>query len=585
MKHLIVTFLFTMLASALCAQGQWVELNHDFSKATPFSKIRVKAKASPFRNVMNIGINFSEAPNGEKKGTYWFDTYSLVIKDGAQVIEASSLPKDEDNKKWRVYDFGKYLYFRDAQENAHFNTIQVWVTDITPQEARHETAMKDAGKSPENAIRALRNDEITLPDFLKTMENSDVPGLYVPELDDCLSKYLNNPTAREVIEITYRKMLTKHVGAAKHLAFMLCNSTSDASKWYEILQQLPLAPRSSNMVTTEGECLKYSGKLSKAILFPDGRAIIYDFENVRIDGYDGFPALKRSMGNYLGGHSAFLYNPSGPCLLGYLKEQGTGLDECLHPTSPFGSRSITWYSFYDLSAGATIDFRTGQISSSYLGYATSEEAVSAINEKIDIAEKERQAEAQRQKEAAKKTLLTKLSCPNAKHPHVIDLGLPSGTKWACCNVGAKTPTDDGGYYAWGETASKSKCTAESYTGYNRQYDLSGTYSDAARAKWGGSWRMPTRKQMVELFYNCNYQWVELDGLRGMLFTGRNGKSIFFPAAGYFWYGDVEGGCGNYWTSTPNGYYVWKFQFCSDSDVDIIHTRFRYRGNSVRPVRW
>ena len=40
-------------------------------------------------------------------------------------------------------------------------------------------------------------------------------------------------------------------------------------------------------------------------------------------------------------------------------------------------------------------------------------------------------------------------CPNHNHPHMIDLGLPSGTKWACCNVGAKSPEDYGGYYAWG----------------------------------------------------------------------------------------------------------------------------------------
>lgn len=46
------------------------------------------------------------------------------------------------------------------------------------------------------------------------------------------------------------------------------------------------------------------------------------------------------------------------------------------------------------------------------------------------------------------------SCPDSHHPHLIDLGLPSGTKWACCNVGAQKPEDYGGYYAWGETAEK-----------------------------------------------------------------------------------------------------------------------------------
>lgn len=585
MKQAILTFLFAMVANVLCAQGQWVQMDRDFSKSTPFSKIRVKAKASIFRNVMNIGIDFSERPNGVGKGEYWFDTYSLRIKDNGKLIEASSLPKDESDKKWRVYDFGKYLYYKEAQDNAYFNTIQVWVTGITQREAEREMAMKEAGKSPENAVSALNNGDISLADFFQIMENSTTPEQYLSKLDDCLSKHLDKPSDRAEIERGFRKMLKKDESIAKHLAFMLCNSTSSVEEWYELLKQLPLAPRASNELTTAGKCLTFKGKLSKAVLFPDGRAIIYDFENATAAGYDDFSDLKRAMGNYLGGHPAFMYTPSGTCLLGYLKLQGTGFDEQLKPTHPFGKDDISWNTFYDLTAGATFDFRTGLITSNYLGYATCDEAVTTINEKIESAEKEREAARKVRQEAAKKNLLAKLGCPNSKHPHYVDLGLPSGTKWACCNVGAATPTDDGGYYAWGETTSKSRCTAESYTGYNTQYDISGTYSDVARAKWGGSWRMPTRKQMAELFYNSNYQWVDLDGVRGMLFTGRSGKSIFLPAAGFYWYGDYEGSCGDYWTSTPDGYYVWKFQFCSDSDVDIIHTRFRYRGNSVRPVRW
>ena len=47
-----------------------------------------------------------------------------------------------------------------------------------------------------------------------------------------------------------------------------------------------------------------------------------------------------------------------------------------------------------------------------------------------------------------------LTCPDNNHPHIIDLGLPSGTKWACCNVGASIPEGYGYYYAWGETETK-----------------------------------------------------------------------------------------------------------------------------------
>ena len=54
------------------------------------------------------------------------------------------------------------------------------------------------------------------------------------------------------------------------------------------------------------------------------------------------------------------------------------------------------------------------------------------------------------------------SCPDANHPHAIDLGLPSGTKWACCNVGASAPEQYGGYYAWGETHEKSVYNWDTY---------------------------------------------------------------------------------------------------------------------------
>ena len=63
------------------------------------------------------------------------------------------------------------------------------------------------------------------------------------------------------------------------------------------------------------------------------------------------------------------------------------------------------------------------------------------------------------------------SCPDNKHPHMIDLGLPSGTKWACCNIGAEKPEGYGGYYAWGETQTKSTYNDDTYLYYkNKEYD-------------------------------------------------------------------------------------------------------------------
>ena len=186
------------------------------------------------------------------------------------------------------------------------------------------------------------------------------------------------------------------------------------------------------------------------------------------------------------------------------------------------------------------------------------------------------------------------SCPNSNHPHWIDLGLPSGTKWACCNVGANTPEQYGYYYAWGETSPKSVYDWDTYqygSGWddvvNIGSDIAGTVYDAATANWGAPWRMPSLAQICELRDNTTYTWTTENGVYGQKFTGSNGGTLFFPAAGDRSYSDLEfaGSFGNYWSSTlyesnpgsacrlgigPGAAY-WDFSL-------------RHYGQSVRPVR-
>ena len=132
-----------------------------------------------------------------------------------------------------------------------------------------------------------------------------------------------------------------------------------------------------------------------------------------------------------------------------------------------------------------------------------------------------------------------LSCPDNHHPHLINLGLPSGTLWACCNVGATAPEGSGGYYAWGETEEKS----EGYDWKNYIYSngsqnsyidigltICGTEYDVAHVKWGGYWQMPSFEQIQELATKCYYEWTEVNGTKGIKFIGVNGGSIFMPAA-------------------------------------------------------
>ena len=193
------------------------------------------------------------------------------------------------------------------------------------------------------------------------------------------------------------------------------------------------------------------------------------------------------------------------------------------------------------------------------------------------------------------------SCPDGNHPHIIDLGLPSGTKWACCNVGASAPEGYGNHYAWGETQAKSVYNWDTYQYgyYNSDYDYShlvnigsdiaGTAYDAATVNWGAPWRMPSLTQIKELLSNCTSVWTTQNGVNGRKFTGPNGGTIFLPAAGTRWSGELYdvGSLGYYRSSAlyegnPSGAYGLLFNSGGASWGNIGDDRGD--GHSVRPVR-
>ena len=134
----------------------------------------------------------------------------------------------------------------------------------------------------------------------------------------------------------------------------------------------------------------------------------------------------------------------------------------------------------------------------------------------------------------------------------VDLGLPSGTIWATCNLGASSPEECGDYYAWGETEPKDKYTWNTYmfgtkdnlTKYNKKEDrkiILDPEDDAAHVVLGGKWHIPTKKQIEELVENTNNEDSELDGVKGKLFTSKiNGNTLFFPYSGYKSGGDIIG---------------------------------------------
>lgn len=191
----------------------------------------------------------------------------------------------------------------------------------------------------------------------------------------------------------------------------------------------------------------------------------------------------------------------------------------------------------------------------------------------------------------------------------VDLGLPNGTLWATCNVGADIPEGYGDYFAWGETVPKSIYDWKSYkygNFINEHYELNKYCSDtgfglngfvddltvlepdddAVTVNWGAGWRMPTRGDWEELYQNTTYAITTLNGVDGCLFTAPNGNSLFLPAAGYWWGGEFNSaGIGIYWSSSINvefPYRSWGYHINPDSS-HVCGSSDRNRGQTVRAV--
>lgn len=190
----------------------------------------------------------------------------------------------------------------------------------------------------------------------------------------------------------------------------------------------------------------------------------------------------------------------------------------------------------------------------------------------------------------------------------VDLGLPSGTLWATCNIGAVTPEGYGDYFSWGETSGymSGKTIFDKYHykwcdgSYYKltKYCIDSQFGivdnkialeladDAARANWGGQWHMPSSEQMSELLSNCTAVFTTLNGVNGRMLTSKiNGQSIFLPAAGCYWESLLEDGVwGCYWTTSLFLYPCYdaiSLEFDRD-DIEWLGNT-RDTGLSIRPV--
>lgn len=180
----------------------------------------------------------------------------------------------------------------------------------------------------------------------------------------------------------------------------------------------------------------------------------------------------------------------------------------------------------------------------------------------------------------------------------VDLGLPSGIKWAGWNVGATRPEEYGGYYAWGETEEKSEYSLETYKHKEKQYrgndpndwywvfknlgSISGTVHDVATVKWGGGARIPTLEEVQELSDKCLWESGSLNDVARYFVIGPNSNSIFLPDAGTRIDTALRGGNGIYWCGTHN---IWGQELaCVFDGGSYGYDYGREWGRSVRPVK-
>ena len=285
---------------------------------------------------------------------------------------------------------------------------------------------------------------------------------------------------------------------------------------------------------------------------------------------------------------------------GYQEDGAVDDEELMRVGKQFGVQYVCvaktsqmWGDYY--IATRLIDVEHGEVVNSYkknaIQLGSSQQVVSVAKEIASKLSDKTIAEQLKEEEAS-----------YAGHEYV-DLGL--SVKWATCNVGASKPEEYGDYFAWGETQPKSNYDWNTYKWCNGSNDTQTKYNtksnygtvdnkttldlsdDAARANWGGNWRMPTKAEQDELRNNCTWTWTTQNGVNGCKVTSKsNGNSIFLPAAGYRGGSSLKlaGNYAYYWSSSLDSDYpdhAYPLYFYSRIIGGYSDTR--YDGNSVRPV--
>lgn len=381
-------------------------------------------------------------------------------------------------------------------------------------------------------------------------------------------------------------------------------SNPDPNKRSDITHTMYFLDYSGRLVDTALEIMnRYNGKTVQAkFYFSDGSSYIYD---VAIDNLTPpeWEEMDAGLGNL------------------YLAFRPLGIDSYDKKESQSAYEAVTTQNITDIVIGGKIinlrgeGFRTGYlfgnlfVKMAKVGAFGPQAAEEFSENNAPSAPSSSKTSSSKQSSTQQSSASKPTSKADPANGHEwVDLGL--SVKWATCNVGASTPGGYGYFYAWGEISPKKEYKWDNYVFWTSgnsesdfrfsKYNTNGAHGpvdnktrldlsdDVAHRQWGGSWRIPTNREWMELWNKCTWTWTSKEGHSGYEVTSNlNGKSIFLPAAGeHFWTTvsnrDVQG---NYWSSDLDdfnrSYYALGVSFKTDGKNPLAG--FRNDGFSVRPV--
>ena len=268
-------------------------------------------------------------------------------------------------------------------------------------------------------------------------------------------------------------------------------------------------------------------------------------------------------------------NARAQCYLGYMYDIGQGVSQDY-------AKAVEWYTKSAEQGDATAQYNLGIMY--YNGQGVSQDYAKAAEWCTKSAEQGNEL-AKKNAIQLKKYMVVygKNSMGSINNYKYVDIGL--SVKWATHNIGANYPYDFGDYYSWGETSTKAKYGIN-YSNIKElsSKDISGSSIDVVHNKWGGTWRMPTKSEFVELKDKCDWEWFDENNIKGYIITGPNSNSIFLPA------GDskteisyMDKNSGDYWSSTSNDdNSAFALSFGKEYLTEVRPLRFGY-GLTIRPV--